>query len=244
MTPKTMQAIKIVSAGKAEVQTVPVPTLRDHYILVKVNAIAINPVRAPRRSSTSRHPADHNHRQTGASSKTTTNPPSFQLTNNHRKHVDIPALATTGVTVGCDFTGTVVALGPKVSKDYKVGDRIAGVTHGSNASNPEDGTFGEYCVAKEGLTFKVPQQMSDEQAATVGVAVTTIGHGLYNKLGMPMPGSQKTGEGQWLLVYGGSTAMGTFAIQCAVLSGYKVVATCSPRNFDVRHLDILQHLYH
>jgi NADPH:quinone reductase-like Zn-dependent oxidoreductase len=41
--------------------------------------------------------------------------------------------------------------------------------------------------------------------------------GLYDKLGMPMPGSQKTGEGQWLLVYGGSTAMGTFAIQCAVL---------------------------
>jgi hypothetical protein len=48
MTLKTMQAIKIVSAGKAEVQTVPVPALRDHYILVKVNAVAINPVRASR----------------------------------------------------------------------------------------------------------------------------------------------------------------------------------------------------
>jgi NADPH:quinone reductase-like Zn-dependent oxidoreductase len=44
MTPKTMQAIKIVSTGKAEVQTVPVPTLRDHYILVKVNSVAVNPV--------------------------------------------------------------------------------------------------------------------------------------------------------------------------------------------------------
>jgi NADPH:quinone reductase-like Zn-dependent oxidoreductase len=121
------------------------------------------------------------------------------------------------VTVGCDVVGTVVALGPKVTKDYKVGDRISGVTHGSNLSEPEDGTFGEYCVVKEGLTFKVPEHMSDEQAATVGVAVTTIASGLYDKLGMPMPGSQKTGEGQYLLVYGGSTAMGTFAIQCAVL---------------------------
>jgi NADPH:quinone reductase-like Zn-dependent oxidoreductase len=121
------------------------------------------------------------------------------------------------VTVGCDVTGTLVALGSKVTKDYKVGDRISGVTHGSNLSEPEDGTFGEYCVVKEGLTFKVPEHMSDEQAATVGVAVTTIASGLYDKLGMPMPGSQKTGDGQWLLVYGGSTAMGTFAIQCAVL---------------------------
>jgi hypothetical protein len=43
MTPETMQAIKIVSAGKAEVQTVPVPTLRDHYILAKVSHVAINP---------------------------------------------------------------------------------------------------------------------------------------------------------------------------------------------------------
>jgi NADPH:quinone reductase-like Zn-dependent oxidoreductase len=43
MTPETMQAIKIVSAGKAEVQTVPVPKLRDHYILVKTSHVAINP---------------------------------------------------------------------------------------------------------------------------------------------------------------------------------------------------------
>ena len=117
-----------------------------------------------------------------------------------------------------------------------MGDRIAGVNRGSNQTESEDGAFGEYCVVKEGLTFKVPEQMSDEQAATVGVAVTTIASGLYNKLGTPMPGSGKNGEGQWLLVYGGSTAMGSLAIQSAVLSGYKVVATCSPRNFDVRYI--------
>jgi len=43
MTPETMKAIKIVSAGKAEIQTVSLPELQDHYILVKVNAVAINP---------------------------------------------------------------------------------------------------------------------------------------------------------------------------------------------------------
>ena len=137
--------------------------------------------------------------------------------HDHRKHIDTPVLATPGVTVGCDFTGTVVALGSKVTKDYRPGDRIAGVAHGSNQTQSEDGTFGEYCLVKEGVTFKVPDHMSDEKAATVGVAVTTVGLALYGKLGMPMPGSQKTGEGQWLLVYGGSTATGSVAIQSAVL---------------------------
>jgi NADPH:quinone reductase-like Zn-dependent oxidoreductase len=43
MAPSTMKALKVVSAGKAEVQEVPVPKLRDDYVLVKVNAVALNP---------------------------------------------------------------------------------------------------------------------------------------------------------------------------------------------------------
>lgn len=41
--PKTMKAIKVVEPGKAEVQEVPLPRLRDDYILVKVKAVALNP---------------------------------------------------------------------------------------------------------------------------------------------------------------------------------------------------------
>lgn len=43
MTPESMQAVKIVSLGKAEIQTAQLPKLRDHYVLVKVRAVAINP---------------------------------------------------------------------------------------------------------------------------------------------------------------------------------------------------------
>ena len=133
-----------------------------------------------------------------------------------RKHIDFEVLATPGTTVGCDFTGTVVALGSKVTKDYKSGDRIAGVTHGSNASRFDSGCFADYCIVKEGATFKVPDDMSDEKAATVGVAVTTVSFALYDNLGMPYPGSEKSGNGEWVLIYGGSTATGILAIQSAV----------------------------
>ncbi|KAM0716781.1 hypothetical protein Q7P37_008226 [Cladosporium fusiforme] len=194
MTPQTMKAVKIVSPGKAEVQTVPVPRLRDNYILVKVKSVAINPT--------------------------------------DWKHVEYGQMGVPGLTVGCDFSGTVVTLGPGCTKDYKPGDLIAGVTHGSNTSEPEDGCFGEYCMVKEGATYKVPDRLSADQAATTGVAIVTIALGLYQKLALPLPESQKGESDEWIFVYGGSTAMGTMAIQCARLSGYKVVTTCSPRNFD------------
>lgn len=40
MPPESMKAIKIVEAGKAEIQEVPLPKLRDDYVLVKVKCIA------------------------------------------------------------------------------------------------------------------------------------------------------------------------------------------------------------
>lgn len=195
MTPKTMQAIKIVEPGKAEIQNVPVPDLRDNYILVKVKSVALNPTDW---------------------SITPKSIHSIRLTMI-RKHIAFEPLAVPGVTVGCDFSGTVVALGSKCSKDYKPGDLIAGVTHGSNASQLQDGCFGEYCMVKEGTTMKVPERLSAEEASTVGVAVVTVALGLYQKLELPYPGAKQAGEKEWMMVYGGSTATGSLAIQCAVL---------------------------
>jgi NADPH:quinone reductase-like Zn-dependent oxidoreductase len=76
---------------------------------------------------------------------------------------------------------------------------------------------------------KLPDNISDEDASTLGVGVTTVGQGLYQSLGLPLPGAEKANYP--LLVYGGSTATGSLAIQFGVLSGCQVITTCSPRNF-------------
>jgi NADPH:quinone reductase-like Zn-dependent oxidoreductase len=150
---------------------------------------------------------------------------------SHRRHIHFDPLARQGkgCTVGCDYMGTVVQVGPNVTKDFKSGDRIAGFTHGVNAVEKEDGSFGEYAVVKGDVQCKVPENVSDEEASTLGVGVTTVGQGLYQSLGLPLPGDEKADEP--LLVYGGSTATGSLAIQFAVLSGCQVITTCSPRNF-------------
>ncbi|KAK5656800.1 hypothetical protein OQA88_4348 [Cercophora sp. LCS_1] len=145
------------------------------------------------------------------------------------KHIDFAA--SPGSTVGCDFAGVVEEVGSKVEKPWKKGDRIAGFTHGSNAVQPEDGCFAQYCAAKGDLGAKIPDHMTDEEASALGVGITTVGQALYQSLGLPLPGSD-TKAGFPILIYGGSSATGSLAIQYARLSGCSaIVTTCSPHNF-------------
>lgn len=185
-----MEAIKVAEDGTAALRRVPLPRLRDDCILVKVEAVALNP-------------ADWKHIQ----------------------------MAVPGATVGCDYAGYVVDIGRAVTSPYVRGDRVAGVTHGNNAGNTEDGCFAEYCVAKDGLQMRIPDGMSFEEAATLGLGVTTMSQGLYTSLRLPLP-SQPARKPFPILIHGGSTATGSLAIQFAKLSGLTVVTTCSPHNFD------------
>ncbi|TVY90309.1 Protein TOXD, partial [Lachnellula willkommii] len=110
-----------------------------------------------------------------------------------------------GCISGCDFSGTVIEIGSDVKSDVKEGDKIWGFVHGCNSSNPEDGAFAEYIVAKDGLFGKVPNLMRMEDAATLGVAVGANGQGLYQTLKLPFP-DQPAEKPFPLLIYGGSTA--------------------------------------
>jgi len=74
----------------------------------------------------------------------------------------------------------------------------------------------------------VPEYMSFEEATPLRCGVLTIGQGLYRSLE-----GRVEGTGKWILIYGGSSATGTLAIQFAKRSGYKVVTTCSPKNFEL-----------
>lgn len=179
--PNEMKAIKVVEKGHAEVQTVPLPRLRDDYILVKTHSLALNPT-------------DWKH---------------------------IHNLGPVGSTIGCDYSGTVVSIGSKVKKQFREGDKVAGFIHGGNASEKEDGAFGEYAVAKGDIQMKMTQKMEQqgltmEGASTLGVGISTVGQGLYQSLGLPWP-NKPSAEKFPVLIYGGSTATGALAIQCAKL---------------------------
>ncbi|KAJ4245018.1 hypothetical protein NW762_014225 [Fusarium torreyae] len=188
----TTKAIVYVEKGKATIQEVPRPKLRDDYILVKVHAVGLNPT--------------------------------------DWKHIDF-GRAETGSRIGCDYAGIVEEVGSKVTKPFKKGDRISGVVHGGDATQIENGGFAEYIVAKGDVQIKTPDNITDEDAATLGISIATVGQGLYKTLGLPLPTEDKKDD-QYILIYGGSTATGIYGIQFAKLSGLKVIATASPHNFD------------
>jgi NADPH:quinone reductase-like Zn-dependent oxidoreductase len=132
------------------------------------------------------------------------------------KHVDY-GLGAQDCLVGCDFSGTVEQVGSAVTKPYTKGDRIAGVAHGCNAVQTEDGAFAEYIVAKGDLAMKIPDAMGFEEAATLSLGTTTVMQGLFQKaLRLNWPTDPVT-EQIFLLIYGGSTATGALGIQFAKL---------------------------
>ncbi|KIV77459.1 hypothetical protein PV11_09252 [Exophiala sideris] len=144
------------------------------------------------------------------------------------KHID--KMNHKGALSGCDYAGVVAETGTGYSKPWKVGDRICGFTHGGNQLQHEDGAFAERIAAKADMQMRIPDHMSFEEASTLGVGVMTCGQGLFQQMGLNLPGNQATGE--IVLIYGGSSATGSLGIQFAKLAGYTPITTCSPRNFE------------
>ena len=144
----------------------------------------------------------------------------------------IDNLGVDGALSGCDYAGTVEDVGKDVTKQWKKGDRVAGFAHGGDVVQHENGAFAEYIVVKGDLQMAIPDSVSFEEAATLGIGVFTVGQGLYQSLGLPLP-TEPAKEAFPLLIYGGSTATGSLAIQFAKLSGLRVVTISSPKNFNL-----------
>ncbi|KAM0264345.1 hypothetical protein ACHAPA_008270 [Fusarium lateritium] len=134
-----------------------------------------------------------------------------------------------GSLVGSDYAGTVIEVGSGVTKDFKVGDRIAGVISGQNILRESDGAFANVIMVKGDVQMKIPDNMSDADAATQGIALITMGVGLYRTLELPLP-EESPRESYPIFIYGGSTATGISAIQFGKLSGATVITTSSPSN--------------
>jgi NADPH:quinone reductase-like Zn-dependent oxidoreductase len=84
-------------------------------------------------------------------------------------------------------------------------------------SSEEDGAFAEYVLVRDGMIAKIPESLSFEETATLGVGITTMAQSLYMTMKLPLPGEGPIEGAPFFLVYGGSTATGTLAIQFAKL---------------------------
>ncbi|KAI1422848.1 GroES-like protein [Xylaria sp. FL1777] len=145
------------------------------------------------------------------------------------------AFPTPGSIVGMDFAGIIVSIHPRTETDLCIGDAVCGMVHGSNPASPENGAFAEYIRVRPELLLRVPQDLPMEQASTLGVGLITNIMALWDPSGLALEATPDipTEKPLPVLVYGGSTATGTLAIQLLHLSGLRPVTTCSPGNFDL-----------
>ena len=136
--------------------------------------------------------------------------------------------------LGSDCAGEVVAVGSAVTR-FAVGDRVLGHAVGTDPKRKRsaEGTFQTYAVLLEDLASPIPGDMSYEDATVLPLGLSTAACALFQKgqLALELPTATPHPKGQTLLVWGGSTSVGSNAIQLAVAAGYDVVTTCSPKNF-------------
>ncbi|KAK2755874.1 hypothetical protein FQN54_005670 [Arachnomyces sp. PD_36] len=113
---------------------------------------------------------------------------------------------------GDDIAGYVESVGEKVT-EFKKGDRVAAF----HEMGTKGGAYAEYAVAWAHTTFHIPKSTGFEEAATIPLSAMTSALGLYQELRLPLPWLPAT-EPTPLIVYGGSSGVGAFAIKLAALS--------------------------
>ena len=109
---------------------------------------------------------------------------------------------------GLEVAGTVVAVGAGATK-HKLGDKVMALGAG--------GGYSQYCIAQDAQAMTVPSELSMQEAGAIPETLMTVWHNVFERGGLK--------EGETLLVHGGSSGIGTMAIQLAKAFGAKVIVT-------------------
>lgn len=126
---------------------------------------------------------------------------------------------------GDDISGIVHEVGENVD-EFKLGDRVAAFHEMLKPA----GSFAEYAVAWKHTTFFLPKGTSFEEGAAVPLAALTAALGLYARLRLPEPWLPAAeGTKTPLVIYGASSAVGSYALQLAVKSNIHPIIAVSGR---------------
>ncbi|WP_315767519.1 MULTISPECIES: NAD(P)H-quinone oxidoreductase [unclassified Bradyrhizobium] len=109
---------------------------------------------------------------------------------------------------GLEVAGEVVARGEGAVR-HKLGDIVMSLVAG--------GGYAEYCIAQDAQAMAVPPSLSILQAGALPETLMTVWHNVFER------GALKAGE--TLLIHGGSSGIGTMAIQLGKAFGAKVIVT-------------------
>ena len=109
---------------------------------------------------------------------------------------------------GLEVAGTVVAVGSAVDR-WQSGDQVVALTHG--------GGYAEYCAANSGHCLPWPASLSAHEAAGLAETCFTVHHNMLER--------GRLAATESVLIHGGSSGIGSSAIQIAHALGAQVITT-------------------
>ncbi len=109
---------------------------------------------------------------------------------------------------GLEISGTIVKTGAQINQ-YKPGDKVLALVGG--------GGYAEYCTAPVGQCLPIPKNLSMEQAAALPETYFTVWSNVFDRCELK--------PGETILIHGGTSGIGTTAIQLAKAFGAKVITT-------------------
>ncbi|KAF2450686.1 putative zinc-binding alcohol dehydrogenase domain-containing protein cipB [Karstenula rhodostoma CBS 690.94] len=204
------QAAFLKEAGKAlEVADAPVPTAGAGEIVVKNAAVAINPL--------DWHMQDHG-----------------------------VFIQQWPAVFGCDVAGEVFEVGPDVER-FKKGDRVIGHTVNLVSGRPQDGAYALYTTVPANKAAILPASISFTDGVVVPFALEAaicvlsvkepgpcMPSVLTPALGLPYPSLDTVpSTGKTLVIYGGSSSVGSMTTQIATAAGINVVAISGAHNLEL-----------
>lgn len=110
---------------------------------------------------------------------------------------------------GLEIAGEIVALGKGVGPEM-MGQPVCALVSG--------GGYAEYCLAPAAQCLTVPEALSMEEAAALPETLFTVWHNVFER--------GYAGQGDRLLVHGGTSGIGSMAIKLGKLFGLTVYVTC------------------
>jgi putative PIG3 family NAD(P)H quinone oxidoreductase len=119
--------------------------------------------------------------------------------------------------LGLEVAGEVVAGTPEL-----VGQRVCALVAG--------GGYAEYCVAPAGTCLAVPEVIRPVEAAAMPETLFTVWVNLFER--------GFAADGDWVLVHGGTSGIGTMAIALGKLFGLHVIVTCGSDEKCARALEL------
>ncbi|KAK4549148.1 hypothetical protein LTR36_007605 [Oleoguttula mirabilis] len=133
---------------------------------------------------------------------------------------------------GLDVAGEVFEIGEDVS-DFHVGQRVIAHCNGYSANDASHGAFQKYTIVPAHAVCELPYRIPTSVGVVLPLGISTAAAGLYQKdfLALPFPSEKPDTLGRAVVIWGGSSSVGSSCIQLAKASGAYVITTCSPSNF-------------